>query len=115
MDETAAEKKALSKKRWVFNTALLGLLVISFTISRYSVEIMSLLSGLPPEQIADRGIEPLQSVMIALYKLPIGIVYSALLATFTEKQLRPDAFGSYSRWGIIFSLCLLCFCLLVGK
>lgn len=112
---SAEEVKALRKKRTTFNAALLLLFVLSFILSRYSVEIMSLVSGIQPEFIGDRGIEPLQSVMIALYKLPIGICYSALLATFVEKQLREDAFGSLSRWGVIFCLCLFCYCQLAAR
>lgn len=108
-------KSELARKRVVFNAALLLLLVVSFILSRYSVEIMSLLSGLPKNEIGDKGIEPLQSVMIALYKLPIGICYSALLATFVEKQLREDAFGTLSRWGIVFCLCLFCYCQLAVR
>jgi len=105
----------LAKNRTIWNAAILGLLVISFVLSRYSIEIMSFLSGIPPEQIGDRGIEPLQSVMIAMYKLPIGIVYSALIASFVQNQLRPDAFGTLSRWAVIFSLSLFCFSLLAAK
>lgn len=113
--EQQAEKKAIRKQRLVFNTWLLLVLAVSFTISRYSLEIMSALSGLPPEQIGDKGIEPLQSVMIAMYKLPFAIVYCAFMAAFVEKQLKPDAFGSLSRWGVIFCLLLYCFVTLAAR
>lgn len=108
-------EKMLTNNRYKFNVAIFMLLAISFTISRYGVEIMSFLSNTPPEQIGSRGIESLESVMIAMYKLPIGILFSALLASFMEKQLRPDAFGTLSRWAVCFSLSLFCFSLLAAR
>jgi hypothetical protein len=108
-------EKAIRNNRYYYNGAIFLLLIVSFILSRYSVEIMSLISGLPEEQIGDKGIEPLQSVMIALYKLPIGVLFSALLASFVEKQLRPDAFGTLSRWATLFLSFLLCFSLLAAK
>lgn len=108
-------EKAIRNNRYYYNGAIFLLLVVSFILSRYSVEIMSLISGLPEEQIGTRGIEPLESVMIGMYKLCIGVVYCALLASFMEKQLRPDAFGTLSRWAVCFSLSLFCFSLLAAR
>lgn len=114
-EKKVEEKKVIRKERLVVSGWLLLILAVSFTISRYSVEIMSLLSGLPPEEIGDKGIEPLQSVMIAMYKLPMAIVFCAAMASFVERQLKPDAFGSLSRWGVIFCLLLFCFVQLAAR
>lgn len=109
------EQKRLTKNRYTFNVVILLILVISFTIERFGLEIMSFVSGIPKEQIGDRGIEPLQSVFIAMYKLPLAIVFCAILTTFVEKQLKPDAFGSWSKWGTIFIVLLLCFVQLAAR
>lgn len=109
------EQKAITKNRYIFNVAILLILAISFGISRYGLEIMSFLSGIPKEQIGDKGIEPLQSVFIAMYKLPFAIVFCAILATFVEKQLKPDAFGSWSKWGTCFIVLLFCFSLMAAR
>lgn len=103
------------KHRTTFNALILLLVVGAMVLDHYKVQIMSALSGLPKDQIGDRGIEPLQAVIIAMYKLPFGIVFSALLATFLEKQFKRDAFGSLSRWGVCFCLCLYCFSQLAAR
>lgn len=110
-----ADDNQVRKHRTTFNALILLLLVGALVLDHYKVALMSLLSGLPEDQIGDRGIEPLQAVIIAMYKLPFGIVYSALLATFLEKQFKDNAFGTLSRWGVCFCLCLYCFTQLAAR
>jgi len=101
--------RKLMMGRSVVSLAIIGLAAIGWLINDHSVAIMSFLSRIPREQIADLGIEPMQTVTVAMYKLPLAIMFCAMLASLVEKMLRQDAFGNLSRWGLLFITFLYCF------
>jgi hypothetical protein len=108
------DPKTLAKKRRASNLWMMALLVITATLYRFTPEILAFLSGTRPEEIADIGIEGLQKGFIAMFYLPWAIAFSAAIASLVEPQLREDAFGSLSRWGVLFALMVLCFTLIVA-
>ena len=106
--------KTLRKKRTTNSLWMMLLLIASATLYRYNPELLAMMSGQRPQEIADPGIEVLQRGVMAMFFLPWGIVYSSIMASFIENQLKPEAFGTLSRWGVIFCLSLLCFTLVVA-
>lgn len=107
------EQKALAKKRRSSNLWIMALLLITATLYRYTPEMLAFLSGSRPEEIADLGVEVLQRGFVAMLFLPWAIVFSAIMASIVQSQLREDAFGTMSRWGVIFVTCVVCFILTV--
>lgn len=108
------QQKSLVKNRTRSNLWMLLLLAVSAVLYRYSPEILAYLTSQRPEEIADIGIEALQKGFIAMMYIPWAVVFSAAIASFVEPQLKEDAFGSVSRWGVVFCLCCLCFTLVVS-
>lgn len=108
------QKKTLLKQRSKSNVWMVLLGVGMATLYKYSTEIMSFISGQPPEQIADIGIEGLQPGFLAMFMLPWAGLFSACMCWLIVPQLKEDAFGSNSRWGILFCLFFLSFVLVVA-
>lgn len=107
------EQKSLAKKRRSSNAWVVVLLLITATLYRFTPEILAFISGSRPEEIADVGIEVLQRGFIAMLFIPWAIVFSAVMASIVESQMREDAFGSLSRWGVIFVVCVVAFVMIV--
>lgn len=107
------EQKSLAKKRQRSNAWVVALLLITATLYRFTPEILAFLSGSRPEEIADIGIEVLQRGFIAMLFIPWSIVFAAVMASIAESQMREDAFGSVSRWGVLFVVCIISFILIV--
>ncbi len=108
------EQKSLAKKRRSSNLWMVACLLITATLYRFTPEILAFLASTRPEEIADIGIEVLQRGFIAMLFIPWAIVFSAAMASLVEGQLREDAFGSMSRWGVVFIAILVCFIAIVA-
>lgn len=95
-------------RTWII-PVLIAIFIGAWILDRHSVEILSYWTGIPMEQIGDRGVEPAQQMGIGLYKLCFGIVTCAGLATLTERMVRVDGTNGISRWLILFVTYLYCF------
>jgi len=107
------EKVQVRRSRRMGGMWMLLITAFIFTIFRYSQEIISITTGTPIDQVADMGAEVVQRSLVAMFNLSFAVVFCGILAAFVENQLKPDAFGTLSRWGVLFSLFLLSYCLLV--
>lgn len=62
-------------------------------------------------QAGDLGVDILQPAVVAIVYVCIGTVFAGLMAAFVERALKEQSFGPWlSRFAILFSLFLLCFC-----
>lgn len=62
-------------------------------------------------QAGDLGVDILQPAFVAAVYVCMGVVFSAVLAAFVERQLKEQSFGPWlSRYAVLFVLLLLCFC-----
>lgn len=102
-------EQRLLRDRSMVNLAIIALVAVGMLANNYSREIIAFLSGADPSQLALIGPERMEGVIIAMYKLPFGIVFCAALAWFAQKTMRHDAFGTWSRFGILFCLFLYCY------
>lgn len=106
--------KMLLKQRSKSNVWMVLLGVGMATLYKYSTDIMAFISAQPPEQIADIGVEGLQPGFLAMFFLPWAAIYSGCMCWLIVPQLKEDAFGGVSRWGVLFCLFFLCFILVVA-
>jgi Na+-driven multidrug efflux pump len=103
------EQRALTKKRTKYGlmTLLLVIPVLLFAFSYYN-DFAAFVTGQDRSQIADLGAEVLQPLFVTMIYVAAFMVFSAMMASFFEPQLKEEAFGTWSRWGVIFCLCFCC-------
>ena len=97
------EVKALRQKRSVNSLWVLVLMVVIVILYRYSDDAMRWLD----RQAASLGIEVLQPAIVAMIYVCGGMVFATLMAAFMEQQVRETSFGSWSRFGVFWSLAYL--------
>ena len=108
------QKKTLLKQRSKSNVWMVLLGVGMATLYKYTPEFLAILANTTPEKIGDIGVEGLQPGFIAMFMLPWAALFSACMCWLIVPQLKEDAFGSNSRWGILFCLFFLSFVLVVA-
>lgn len=106
-------KSDIAKKRTTNSLWILLLLVAGIFMFRYSADFMRFATG--QREISDLGVEILQPSLVAMVYVLFGVVFSTLTAVFVEPQLREDAFGNYSRFGVSFVLCFLGYCVVAAS
>jgi len=108
-----AEQKTQRKARTMGSLWMVLLTVFMFCIFRWSPEMISAVAQIPIDQIGDTGPEAIQRPMMAMFSVTWGILFSTIMASFVENQLKPEAFGNTSRWAVLFVTFFLGFCLVV--
>jgi len=109
-----AEQKTQRKARTMGSLWMLLLTAFMYGIYRWSPDLISIIARVPIDQVSDIGPEAIQRVFIAMFSGTAGILYATAIASFVENQLRPDAFGNTSRWGVLFGLALLSYSILAS-
>ena len=107
----AGTTKQLRKNRTVFNGIIFILLIIGIMAFQYSDDVLRYLDP----QAAPLGIDILQPAIVACIYVMFGMVFSTVMAAFMLPQVKENAFGTWSRFGIFFCLCFAGFCLLAGS
>lgn len=102
-EQAKMEVKALRQKRSVNSLWVLVLMVVIVILYRYSDDAMRWLDP----QAASLGIEVLQPAIVAMIYVCGGMVFATLMAAFMEQQVRETSFGSWSRFGLFWSLAYL--------
>lgn len=103
--EKTAEKKQVNKTRtWANLAVLFVVLPIFFIAFRNYNDAAAWLTNTDPTQIADLGPEILQPVFVVCLYVAFFALFSAVMATFYERQFQEGAFGERSRFGWLFTL-----------
>lgn len=105
-------KGEMVKARTVNNVFVLIILAAALALFKYSDELMRLFAG--RQEVADLGVEILQPAIVGIIYVCIGVVFSTIMAAFVEPQLKENAFGTWSRFGIVFLSCFFGFCTLAA-
>lgn len=96
------------RKRRAVNTGWV-LVVMAAAIGLFLVS-PEILRAYDP-QAGELGVDILQPAVVAMVYVCVGVVFSVMLASFIEGQIKEQSFGPWlSRFAILFCLLLLCFC-----
>lgn len=101
-------KNPVAKSRTVNNFLLIALIAAALGLYKYSVPLMRLLFH--RQEIADMGAEVLQPIIVSMIYVLCGVVFSTITALFMESQLKENAYGGLSRFGIVWMACFFGFC-----
>ncbi len=101
-------KNQVAKSRTVNNALLVILIAAALGLYKYSVPLMRLLFR--KQEIADMGAEVLQPIIVSMIYVLCGVVFSTITALFMENQLKESAYGTWSRFGIVWLACFFGFC-----
>lgn len=102
----------LAKKRILNNVFVLAILAAALGFFKYSRYALMAFSG--RQEVADLGPEILQPSVISIIYVCIGISFSTLMASFIAPQLDKQAFGGWSRFGLMFILVFFGYCALAA-
>lgn len=105
--------RTLAKHRTFSTTYVIILLAAALGLYRYSVPLMRLFAR--RQEVADLGVEIFQPIIVAMIYVLSGTVFSTMMAAFITPQLKENAFGTLSRWGVTFFLSFLGFCWVAGS
>ena len=128
------------KGRAIANAIITVLVVVTIVIYKYSANIMRMIAHgrwYPPKDVptlgtndagnpvvvmqpeftdvADLGVEALQPLFIGMFAVTSGVLFASFVASIMERALRENAFGSWSRFAIVWSLVFLSFIYVVGS
>lgn len=99
-EQAKSEVKVMRQKRTINSLWVLVLMVVIAILYRYSDDAMRWLDP----QAASLGIEILQPGIVAMIYVCGGMVFATLMAAFMEQQVKEQAFGTWSRFGIFWCL-----------
>ena len=103
----------MRKVRRKANIGMFLLLLVSGGIYRYFPELVSFVTGTALAEIEDLSVIVVAKGFTAMFYIPWALVYAWIIATIVEPQLRQDAFGGLSRYGMVYCLSALFFILVV--
>lgn len=101
-------RKELAKARTVNNIWVLAVLAIGLGMFKYSVPALQAIFN--QQEVGSLTPEIFQPIIVAMVYVCFGLSFSTLMAAFVAPQLRENAFGSVSRFGVMFLLCFFGFC-----
>lgn len=103
--------KTLKRSRAASTVWVLLILAVAVGMFLWSPDVMR---WYDPEA-GDLGVDILQPAVVSIVYVCIGTVFAGLMAAFVERALKEQSFGPWvSRYAILFSLFLLCYCWLAA-
>lgn len=114
MSNSISEKASMRKGRTTGSLGILFLLVAMIAIFRFANDVIAWITGRNPAEIADMGPEVLQTMPVVAMHICFATLLSTGIAMFVERQLKENAFGQWSRFGVVFSLVFWGYCQIAG-